>query len=119
MHLVFTTPHFVVCNFVPRLFDFHPEAIPAPYYHSNIDSDEILYYVEGNFMSRSGIEEGSMTLHPGGIPHGPQPNKTGASVGVKEVYEYAVMIDTFEPIKPSINVRETMDAGYSQSWLIK
>lgn len=117
VHLVFTTQHFVVCNFVPRLFDFHPQAIPAPYFHSNVDSDEVLYYVEGNFMSRSGIKEGSITMHPGGIPHGPQPGKTEASIGRKEVYEYAVMIDTFSPLKPTLNVKETMVNEYPQSWL--
>lgn len=116
-HLVFTTPHFVVCNFVPRLFDFHPEAIPAPYYHQNIDSDEILYYVEGNFMSRKGIKEGSITLHPMGITHGPQPGKTAASIGQKDVYEYAVMIDTFTPISPTQHVKSTMAPNYPQSWL--
>lgn len=119
VHQVFQTQHFVVCNFVPRLFDFHPEAIPAPYYHSNIDSDEILYYVDGSFMSRQGVGEGSMTLHPAGIPHGPQPGKYEGSVGKEKCYEYAVMIDTFSPIKPTKNVQETMAANYSQSWLEK
>lgn len=117
VHIVYWTQAFVVCNFVPRLFDFHPEAVPAPYFHSNVDSDEILYYAHGNFMSRSGIEEGSITLHPGGVPHGPQPGKTEASVGVEKVYEYAVMIDTFSPIKPTLNVQQTMEKDYSQSWL--
>lgn len=117
VHLVFTTQSFVVCNFVPRLFDFHPQSIPAPYYHSNVDSDEVLYYVEGNFMSRSGVEEGSVTLHPMGIPHGPQPGKTEASIGKKDCHEYAVMIDTFAPLAPTSNVRETMDQGYPHSWL--
>ncbi|RPI75724.1 MAG: homogentisate 1,2-dioxygenase, partial [Ignavibacteriales bacterium] len=88
IHLAFVTEHFVVCNFVPRLFDFHPDAIPAPYYHSNVDSDEVLYYVFGDFMSRSGVNEGSITLHPMGIPHGPQPGKTEASIGKKETDEY-------------------------------
>jgi homogentisate 1,2-dioxygenase len=116
-HLLFDTPHFVLCNFVPRPFDFHPNAIPAPYWHSNIDSDEILYYVEGDFMSRKGVEEGSITLHPGGMPHGPQPGKTEASVGAKETNEYAVMVDTFEPLRPTLNVKETLDEKYPQSWL--
>lgn len=119
VHVVFRTKNFVVCNFVPRLFDFHPEAIPAPYYHSNVDSDEVLYYVDGNFMSRSGVSEGSITLHPAGIPHGPQPGKTEASVGKKDVYEYAVMIDTFSPLNPTQNVKKTMVEDYSQSWLTK
>jgi len=117
VHLMFATQHFVVCNFVPRLFDFHPEAIPAPYYHSNVDSDEVLYYVHGDFMSRKGIQEGSITLHPMGIPHGPQPGKTEASIGKKETDEYAVMIDTFQPLRVTKNVKETMVTDYNQSWL--
>ncbi len=117
VHLMFTTKHFVVCNFVPRLFDFHPQSIPAPYYHSNVDSDEVLYYVHGDFMSRKGIQEGSITLHPMGIPHGPQPGKTEASIGVKETDEYAVMIDTFQPLRVTKNVKDSMVEDYSQSWL--
>lgn len=117
VHLMFTTMHFVICNFVPRLFDFHPQAIPAPYYHSNVDSDEVLYYVYGDFMSRKGIQEGSITLHPMGIPHGPQPGKTEASIGVKETDEYAVMIDTFQPLRVTKNVKDTMVENYNQSWL--
>ena len=117
VHLMFTTQHFVVCNFVPRLYDFHPQAIPAPYYHSNVDSDEVLYYVHGDFMSRKGIQEGSITLHPMGIPHGPQPGKTEASIGKKETDEYAVMIDTFQPLRVTKNVKETMVTDYNQSWL--
>lgn len=119
IHLVFVTQHFVVCNFVPRLYDFHPDAIPAPYYHSNVDSDEVLYYVHGDFMSRTGVQEGSITLHPMGIPHGPQPGKTEASIGKKETEEYAVMIDTFNPLFVTKNVKETMVNDYSQSWLQK
>ncbi len=119
VHLMFTTQHFVVCNFVPRLFDFHPDAIPAPYYHSNVDSDEVLYYVHGDFMSRTGVQEGSITLHPMGIPHGPQPGKTEASIGKKETDEYAIMIDTFAPLRVTKNVKETMMEEYAQSWLEK
>jgi len=119
IHLVFTTDHFVICNFVPRLYDFHPEAIPAPYYHSNVDSDEVLYYVHGDFMSRTGVQEGSITLHPMGIPHGPQPGKTEASIGKKETEEYAIMIDTFQPLRVTKNVKATMVEEYSQSWLEK
>jgi homogentisate 1,2-dioxygenase len=119
IHLVFKTEHFVICNFVPRLYDFHPQSIPAPYYHSNVDSDEILYYVHGDFMSRTGVQEGSITLHPMGIPHGPQPGKTEASIGKKETEEYAIMIDTFQPIKVTKNVKATMVGDYSQSWLEK
>jgi homogentisate 1,2-dioxygenase len=119
VHLMFVTEHFVICNFVPRLFDFHPDAIPAPYYHSNVDSDEVLYYVHGDFMSRTGVGEGSVTLHPMGIPHGPQPGKTEASIGKKETDEYALMIDTFSPLKLTKNVKETMIQDYHQSWLEK
>lgn len=116
-HLCFKTEHFVLCNFVPRLFDFHPQAVPAPYFHANIDSDEIIYYVEGDFMSRAGVQEGSITLHPSGIPHGPQPGKTEASLGAKETKEYAVMVDTFEPLQLTVNVKETIDEAYPYSWL--
>lgn len=117
VHLVFTTQSFVVCNFVPRLYDFHPRAIPAPYFHSNCDSDEVLYYVEGQFMSRKGIQPGSMTLHPMGIPHGPQPGKIEESVGKKQTDELAVMVDTFAPLKLTTHVRECMVADYYQSWM--
>ncbi len=116
-HLAFNTRHFVVCNFCPRPFDFHEDAIPVPYFHANVDSDEIIYYAEGDFMSRRDIEQGSVTLHPGGITHGPQPGKTEESIGAKGTNEYAVMVDTFEPLQPTVNVRETMDPKYSQSWL--
>ena len=119
IHLLFTTEHFVVCNFVPRLFDFHPNSIPAPYYHSNVDSDEVLYYVYGDFMSRTGVKEGSITLHPMGIPHGPQPGKTEASIGKKETDEYAIMIDAFSPLSVTNNVKETMVEDYHHSWLEK
>ena len=119
IHLMFTTEHFVVCNFVPRLFDFHPDSIPAPYYHSNVDSDEVIYYVYGDFMSRTGVKEGSVTLHPMGIPHGPQPGKTEASIGKKDTEEYAIMIDAFTPLKVTNNVRETMVEDYHHSWLEK
>jgi len=119
VHLTFTTGNFVVCSFCPRLFDFHPEAVPAPYFHSNVDSDEVLYYVDGDFMSRSGIVEGSVTLHPMGIPHGPQPGRTEASIGKKETYEYAVMVDTFTPLYVTTNVKETLVAGYENSWITK
>ena len=116
-HLVFTANNFVVCNFVPRLYDFHPESIPAPYYHSNVDSDEVLYYVHGDFMSRTGIEAGSITLHPKGVPHGPQPGKTEASIGKKETYEYAVMVDTFAPLSVTNHFKSCLEDDYNQSWL--
>ena len=119
IHQVFQTQGAVICNFCPRLFDFHPESIPAPYAHQNVDSDEVLYYVEGDFMSRTGVEEGSITLHPGDVPHGPQPGKTEASIGKKDCYEYAVMVDTFKPLKLTTYVRDTMDPDYVRSWLSK
>ncbi|HWR82800.1 MAG TPA: homogentisate 1,2-dioxygenase [Candidatus Deferrimicrobium sp.] len=116
-HLAFQTGHFVLCNFVPRPYDFHELAVPVPYFHSNIDSDEVLYYVAGEFMSRIGVREGSITLHPGGMPHGPQPGKTEASIGAKGTDEYAIMIDTYEPLRPTLNVKETIDERYARSWL--
>ena len=119
VHLFLKTQHFVVCTFCPRLFDFHPDSIPAPYFHSNCDSDEMIYYVDGDFMSRKGVKEGSITLHPMGIPHGPQPGKTEESVGKKATDEYAIMVDTFEPLQLTTNVKETMTDDYSQSWLEK
>lgn len=107
----------MICSFVPRLFDYHPEAIPAPYYHSNVDSDEVLYYVEGNFMSRKGINEGSITLHPSGIPHGPHPGTIEASIGKKETLELAVMIDTFRPLQVMKTARDIEDDRYESSWI--
>ena len=98
VHQTFQGQGFVICSFVPRLFDYHNESVPAPYAHSNVDSDEILYYVEGNFMSRKGIEEESISYHPMGLPHGPQPGKIEESLGAKETNELAVMIDTFNPL---------------------
>lgn len=117
IHLLYHTKHFVLCNFNPRPFDWHEDAIPAPYYHSNVDSAEVLYYVEGDFMSRKGVGPGSVTLHPLGIPHGPQPGKTEASVGAKFTHEYALMLDTFEPLFPTTNVQKTEDPAYPYSWL--
>ncbi|KON88630.1 homogentisate 1,2-dioxygenase [Sporosarcina globispora] len=117
VHQTFEGHNFVVCSFVPRLYDYHPEAIPAPYYHSNVNSDELLYYVEGNFMSRKGIREGSITLHPSGIPHGPHPGKTEASIGKKETLELAVMIDTFRPLKVVNNAKLIEDAKYMYTWV--
>jgi homogentisate 1,2-dioxygenase len=116
VHQTFHSDGFVVCSFVPRLFDYHPQAIPAPYNHSNIDSDEVLYYAEGDFMSRRGIERGSFTLHPGGLPHGPHPGTVEKSIGAKETHEYAVMIDTFRPLFLTQEAMEYVDENYPMSW---
>ncbi|SFS58804.1 homogentisate 1,2-dioxygenase [Marininema halotolerans] len=117
VHQTFAGPNFVICSFVPRLYDYHPEAIPAPYWHSNVNSDEVLYYVEGNFMSRKGVKEGSITLHPSGIPHGPHPGKVEGSIGKKGTEELAVMIDTFRPLYVTQTALELEDAQYLTSWL--
>lgn len=116
VHQTFEGQNFVVCSFVPRLYDYHPDAIPAPYFHSNVDSDEVLYYVEGNFMSRRGINKGSITLHPSGIPHGPHPGTIEASIGKKETLELAVMIDTFQPLKAVKKAGLIEDEHYKYSW---
>lgn len=116
VHQTFQAHGYVICSFVPRLFDYHPQAIPAPYNHSNIDSDEVLYYVEGNFMSRKGIDRGSFTLHPGGLPHGPHPGTVEASIGAKETEELAVMLDTFGPIYVTKDALEYLDPNYPMSW---
>lgn len=117
VHQVFQGPGFVVCNFVPRKLDYHPEAIPAPYNHSNIDSDEVLYYVNGNFASRKGIEVGSISLHPGGIPHGPHPGAYEGSIGKMETDELAVMVDTFRPLNLTQHAEPLDDPEYPYSWL--
>ena len=115
-HQTFQAGGFVICSFVPRLFDYHPLAIPAPYNHSNIDSDEVLYYAEGEFMSRKGIDRGSFTLHPGGLPHGPHPGTVEKSIGAKETHEYAVMVDTFKPLFLTEDAMEFVDKNYPMSW---
>ncbi|MEO0638782.1 MAG: homogentisate 1,2-dioxygenase, partial [Bacteroidota bacterium] len=117
VHQTFAARNFVVCSFVPRLFDYHPQAIPAPYNHSNIDSDELLYYVEGNFMSRKGIDVGNITLHPQGIPHGPHPGTVEASIGAKETEEIAVMVDTFKPLWLTDHSMEIEMKEYFKSWM--
>ncbi|MCA9522704.1 MAG: homogentisate 1,2-dioxygenase [Myxococcales bacterium] len=117
VHQTFQAPGLVVCSFCPRLFDFHEEAIPAPYNHSNVDSDEVLYYFEGDFMSRRGISPGSITLHPAGLPHGPHPGLYEGSIGKKETREYAVMIDTFRPLHVAQTAMQVDDARYPYSWL--
>ena len=117
VHQTFETSAFVVCSFCPRLYDYHPLSIPAPYNHSNIDSDEVLYYVDGDFMSRNNIEKGHITLHPGGIPHGPAPGAYERSVGQTETQELAVMIDTFRPLSVTAEALRIDDGKYYQSWL--
>ena len=117
VHQTFETRAFVICSFCPRLYDYHPKAIPAPYNHSNIDSDEMLYYVDGDFMSRNDIDKGYITLHPGGIPHGPHPGAYERSIGKKETGELAVMIDTFKPLKITEAAMGIDDGKYYRSWL--
>lgn len=117
IHQTFESRNFVVCSFLPRLYDYHPDAIPAPYHHSNIDSDEILYYVEGEFMSRNNIKEGQLTLHPAGIPHGPHPGAIERSIGQKETNELAVMIDPFSPVSLTTTAMELAVEDYHLSWL--
>lgn len=117
IHQTFETTTFVICSFVPRLYDYHPQAIPAPYNHSNIDSDEVLYYVDGDFMSRNNIEQGQITLHPAGIPHGPHPGAMERSIGQKETQELAVMVDTFKPLKVTKQALDIQDEDYFKSWL--
>ncbi|MFV0141583.1 MULTISPECIES: homogentisate 1,2-dioxygenase [Empedobacter] len=117
VHQTFEGAGFVICSFVPRLFDYHPNAIPAPYNHSNVDSDEILYYVDGDFMSRKSVEKGQITLHPAGIPHGPHPGTVEKSIGAKETHELAVMIDPFRPLMLTEQALEIEDPDYYKSWL--
>lgn len=116
IHQTFEAAGFVVCSFVPRLYDYHPEAIPAPYHHSNVDADEILYYVDGDFMSRNDIEKGQLTLHPGGIPHGPHPGAIERSVGQKATEELAVMIDPFAPMSITEEAMKLQVEDYYKSW---
>lgn len=117
VHQTFDGPGFVVCSFVPRLFDYHPEAIPAPYNHSNVDSDEVLYYVDGDFMSRNGVERAAFTIHPNGIPHGPHPGRYEGSIGKQATEELAVMVDTFRPLRLTRYALEMEDPSYAFSWL--
>ncbi len=116
IHQTFETNSFVVCSFVPRLYDYHPNAIPAPYNHSNIDSDEVLYYVDGDFMSRKHVTRGMITLHPAGIPHGPHPGAVEKSIGAKETKELAVMVDTFRPLMLTKQALEIENKNYVMSW---
>jgi homogentisate 1,2-dioxygenase len=117
IHQTFETSGFVMCSFVPRLYDYHPDSIPAPYNHSNIDSDEVLYYVDGDFMSRNNIEKGQITVHPAGIPHGPHPGAYERSIGKTETLELAVMVDTFKPLKLTKAAMDMQDPEYVKSWI--
>nr|WP_294857945.1 homogentisate 1,2-dioxygenase [uncultured Fluviicola sp.] len=119
VHQTFEAHNFVICSFVPRMYDYHPLSIPAPYNHSNIDSDELLYYVDGDFMSRNHVEKGYISLHPGGIPHGPHPGAYERSIGQTETKELAVMVDTFKPLKLTQAAVDMEDNTYATSWLDK
>lgn len=119
VHQTFEAHNFVICSFVPRMYDYHPLSIPAPYNHSNIDSDELLYYVDGDFMSRNHVEKGYISLHPGGIPHGPHPGAYERSIGQTETKELAVMVDTFRPLKLTQAAVDMEDDSYATSWLDK
>ncbi len=119
IHQTFEGHNFVICSFVPRMYDYHPLSIPAPYNHSNIDSDELLYYVDGDFMSRNHVEKGYISLHPGGIPHGPHPGAYERSIGQTETKELAVMVDTFRPLKLTQAAVDMEDDSYATSWLDK
>ncbi|MFN5888926.1 MAG: homogentisate 1,2-dioxygenase [Bacteroidota bacterium] len=117
IHQTFEGRNFVICSFVPRMYDYHPQSIPAPYNHSNVDSDEILYYVDGDFMSRKHVERGMITLHPKGIPHGPHPGTVEKSIGAKETKELAVMIDPFYPLMITQEAMNVEDPNYWKSWV--
>ena len=119
VHQTFETNSFVICSFVPRLFDYHPKAIPTPYNHSNIDSDEVIYYVDGDFMSRKNVDKGYVSLHPAGIPHGPHPGLMEKSIGMKETLELAVMVDTFKPLMVTEEALKIDDGKYYKSWIDK
>ena len=119
VHQTFETSSFVICSFVQRLYDYHPKAIPAPYNHSNIDSDEVIYYVDGDFMSRNNVDKGYISLHPAGIPHGPHPGSMEKSIGKKETHELAVMVDTFKPLMVTQEALDIDDGKYYKSWLEK
>ena len=118
IHQTFEAHNYVICSFVPRLYDYHPLSIPVPYNHSNIDSDEVLYYVDGDFMSRKSVSRGQITLHPAGIPHGPHPGTVEKSLGQKETKELAVMIDTFKPLWVTEAALKVYDDSYHKSWMV-
>ncbi len=116
VHQTFEAHNFVICSFVPRKYDYHPLSIPAPYHHSNVDSDEVLYYVEGDFMSRKSVEKGQITLHPAGIPHGPHPGTVEKSIGKESTEELAIMIDPFKPLMITEEALAIEDEDYFASW---
>jgi homogentisate 1,2-dioxygenase len=116
VHQTFEGNNFVICSFVPRKYDYHPQSIPAPYNHSNVDSDEVLYYVDGDFMSRKHVVKGQITLHPGGIPHGPHPGTVEKSIGKESTEELAVMIDPFRPLMLTEEALKIEDVNYYKSW---
>ncbi|MGE5424390.1 MAG: homogentisate 1,2-dioxygenase [Syntrophothermus sp.] len=117
VHQSFEANNFVICAFVPRMYDYHPDSIPVPYNHSNVDSDEVLYYVDGDFMSRNNIKQGQLTLHPKGIVHGPHPGAVERGIGARETNELAVMIDTFRPLQLTKQAMEIEDKQYYKSWI--
>ena len=117
VHQTFETDRFVICSFCPRMYDYHPESIPAPYNHSNIDSDEVLYYVDGDFMSRNHVDQGHISLHPAGIPHGPHPGAAERSIGQTKTDELAVMVDTFSPLKITKSAIHLSEGKYYKSWV--
>ncbi len=117
VHQTFQAEGFVICSFVPRMFDYHPDAVPAPYNHSNVMSEEVIFYANDEFMSRKGIGYGSLTLHPSGIPHGPHPGRAEASIGKERTEELAVMLDTFRPLSVAREVLAMEDPDYGRSWL--
>ncbi len=118
VHQTFEGHNFVICSFVPRKYDYHPLSIPAPYNHSNVDSDEVLYYVDGDFMSRKSVVKGQITLHPGGIPHGPHPGTVEKSIGKEATDELAVMIDPFRPLMLTQDAIDIEDENYHKSWMV-
>jgi homogentisate 1,2-dioxygenase len=115
-HQTFAGPNFVICSFCPRKLDFDPNAVPIPYHHSNLQSEEMIYYVDGSFSSRKGIEVGSITLHPSGLPHGPQPGLAEKSLGMTETHELAVMCDTFHPLRLTALAGGLDDGRYAYTW---
>ena len=117
VHQTFQGWNFVVCSFVPRMFDYHPQGIPAPYNHSNVNSDEVIYYCDGNFMSRKGIDKYDISMHPSGLPHGPQPGATEASIGAEKTEELAVMVDTFNPLHVAVDALELEKPEYQATWM--